>query len=54
MRDQISHLYRTTCKILALYILIFTFFDSRRGARRQNEHYSTRYRCNDSAIVTDI
>jgi hypothetical protein len=28
-RDQVSHPYRTTGKMIALYILIFTFFDSR-------------------------
>jgi hypothetical protein len=29
-RDQITHPHRTTGKIIVLYILIFTFFDSRR------------------------
>jgi len=26
VRDQVSHPYKTTCKIIVLYILIFTFF----------------------------
>jgi hypothetical protein len=30
VRDQVSHSYRTTGKIIVLYIIIFTFSDSRR------------------------
>jgi hypothetical protein len=30
VRDQVSHPYRTTGKIVAVYILIFMFLDSRR------------------------
>jgi hypothetical protein len=30
VEDQVSHPYRTTEKIIVLYILTFTFFDSRR------------------------
>jgi hypothetical protein len=32
--DQVSHPYRTTGKIIVLYILTFTFFDSRQEDKR--------------------
>jgi hypothetical protein len=35
VRDQVSHPYRTTGKIIVLYILICMFFDS----RRENERF---------------
>jgi hypothetical protein len=34
VRDQVSHPFRTTCKIIVLYILIFTFLDGRREDNR--------------------
>ncbi|PNF36932.1 hypothetical protein B7P43_G08055, partial [Cryptotermes secundus] len=34
IRDQVSHPYRTTGKIVVLYILIFTLLNSRREDRR--------------------
>jgi hypothetical protein len=33
VRDQVSHPYRTTGKIIVLYVLVFTLFDSRREDR---------------------
>jgi hypothetical protein len=33
-RDQVSHPYKTTGKIMVLYILTFTFLDSRREDKR--------------------
>jgi hypothetical protein len=33
VRDQVSHPYTTAGKIIVLYILTFTFFDSRRGQK---------------------
>jgi hypothetical protein len=34
VRDHVSHPYRTTGKIIILYVLMFTYFDSRREDRR--------------------
>jgi hypothetical protein len=34
VRDQVSHPYKTTGRIKVLYILTFTFLDSRREDRR--------------------
>jgi hypothetical protein len=34
VRGHVSHPYRTTGKIIVLYILTFTFFDSKREDKR--------------------
>jgi hypothetical protein len=34
VRDQVSHPYKTTGRIIVLYILTFTFLDSRRDDKR--------------------
>jgi hypothetical protein len=35
MRDQVSHPYKTTGRIMVLYILTFTFLESRRTRRKK-------------------
>jgi hypothetical protein len=39
VRDRVSHSYRTTGKIIVLYVLILKFFDSRREDRGFNGKY---------------
>jgi hypothetical protein len=34
VRNQVSHLYKTTGRIMILYILTFTFLDSRQEDKR--------------------
>jgi Na+-translocating ferredoxin:NAD+ oxidoreductase RnfD subunit len=34
VRDQVSHPYKTTGRVVVLYILAFTFLDSRREDKR--------------------
>jgi hypothetical protein len=34
IRDQDSHPYKTKSKIIILYVLIYTYLDSRRGDRK--------------------
>jgi hypothetical protein len=37
VRDQVSHLYKTTGRIVVFYILTFTFLESRQEDRRLNQ-----------------
>jgi hypothetical protein len=39
VRDQVSHPYKATGKIMFLYILIFTFLDNRRECLNGSKHY---------------
>jgi hypothetical protein len=43
IRDHVSHPYRTTGKIIVLYILTFTFFDSRREEKCSGPNGSMHY-----------
>jgi hypothetical protein len=36
VRDQVSHPYKTTGRIMVLYVLTFTFLDSRRDDKTLN------------------
>jgi len=37
MWDYVSHPYKTTCKVVALHVLIFKFLDSRAGRTEQQQ-----------------
>jgi hypothetical protein len=52
VRDQVLHLYRTTGKIIVLYILILTFFDSRQEDRRSALNGSKHYQNSISSEFT--
>jgi hypothetical protein len=44
VRDQVSHPYKTTGRITVLYILTFTFLDTRRNiAINQMENITTKF-----------
>jgi hypothetical protein len=45
VRDQVSHPYKTTGRIMVLYILTFTFLDSRR-----EDKYNRKWQAQDRFI----
>jgi hypothetical protein len=48
VRDQVSHPYKTTGRIMVLYILTFTFLDSRRDDKRSEPNGSKHSLCRES------
>jgi hypothetical protein len=51
VRDQVSHPYKTTGRIVVLYILTFTFLDSRRDDKILRTEWYLHAKCHEKLPI---